>query len=237
MSLLLLFHGTLPAGPIDASLSVTETNDTLAASATVEIIANVAATETNDVASASGTVDIVASAAITEANDTLSSSATLAIAGSAGATEGDDVPSVSGTVDLVGSFTATEENDSFSASSNLIVDSSLAVTEEDDTLSASALMPIFYPRRGGDDEWARYEQRQIEWQEQLRRIIDRSWRIANGEIDPVTFEPIPPPDYSAVIGELINQALSLDQARTEAFMAEQERMQEDEAISILLLAS
>lgn len=236
MSLLLLFHGSL-AGPVNADLAVTEADDTLSASATIGIIANVATTETDDVASASGTVEIVVSAAITEANDTLSSSATLALAATLAIVERGDIPSVSGTVDIVGSFAATEEDDSLSVSANLIVSAFLAVTERDDTLSASALMPIWYPRRGGDDEWARYEQRQREWDEQLRQIIDRSWRIANGEIDPITFEPIPPPDYSPVIGELINQALTLDQARAEAFMAEQERRQEEEAISILLLAA
>lgn len=81
------------------------------------------------------------------------------------------------------------------------------------------------------------ERREQKWKDDLRKIIDQSWRIADGEIDPVTFEPIPPPDYSAVIDELKRQAFALDQARAGAFIAEQERLQSDEAIAVLLLAA
>ncbi|QIG49561.1 hypothetical protein G5V57_18695 [Nordella sp. HKS 07] len=130
-----------------------------------------------------------------------------------------------------------EQGDIIDASGAVGIAASLSIAEEEDTLSLSALMPTWYLRRGGDDAWVQYECRQREWEEQLRLIIDRSWRIANGEINPITFEPIPPPDHSAVVGELIHRALTLDQARTEAFIAEQERLQEEEAIAILLVAS
>lgn len=236
MSLLLLFTGSV-AGPVTGNLAATEANDTPSVLAAVGIAASLAETEANDVASATGAVAVAGAAAIAEADDTLGATSALPIAGIVASIEGDDVPSTSGALDIVGSLAAVEQDDILVLSGAVGIVASLAITEEDDTFSASALVPILYPRRGGNDEWAKNEQRQRKWDEQLRRIIDRSWRIANGEIDPITFEPIPPPDYSAVIGELINQALSLDQARAEAFMAEQERMQEEEAIAVLLLAA
>lgn len=224
-------------GPVNADLAVTEANDTLAALVTLDLLGALAATEADDVPSAASVLAITASTFGTEADDTLAADATLAIVGNVSLAEGDDAPSAAGALDIVATLAAVEQDDGIAASANLIVGASLAVTEEDDALSASALMPILYPRRGGDDEWAKYERRQREWDEQLRQIIDRSWRIANGEIDPVTFERIPPPDHSAVVGELINQALTIDQARAEAFMAAQERFQEEEAIAILLVAA
>lgn len=236
MSLVLLFAGG-QIGPIQGDLSIAEANDDLTASCSLPVSGSVGSVEANDVATAAGALVITAQVYVDESDDVGTASATLPIAGLATVTEDDDVHSLWGTIAVVGSIAFAEENDGFSAQGATNIAALLAANEEDDAFSASALMPIWYPRRGGDDEWARYERRQIEWQEQLRRIIDRSWQIANGEIDPVTFLPIPPPDYSAVVGEMINQALAVDQARTEAFIAEQERLQEEEAISILLLAA
>lgn len=227
----------LPATDVNADLNVTENDDTLSASGGVEIQALLAATEANDVPSASGALQVTASAFITEQDDVGASTGTLSISGSVVVTEGDDVPSASGTVDVVGSLAVVEDDDTLSAQGLLGIEATLAITEDDDTLSAEAQMPILYPRRGGDEEWAKYERHQIEWEQQLRQIIDRSWQIANGEIDPVTLLPIPPPDFSAVIDELMRQAVEIDQARAEAFIAEQERLQEEEAISLLLLAA
>lgn len=236
MSLLLLFNGGV-IGPIEGEFTVSEANDTLSALVSVGIAAEAEATEAGDAASAAGTAALAGSTGSTETGDAGTATAALAIVAVMAAIEGDDVPSVYGALDIVSSLAATEQGDIIGAASAVDIFATLTVAEEDDTLFTSALMPIWYPRRGGDDEWARYERRQREWEEQLRRIIDRSWRIANGEIDPITFEPIPPPDYSAVTGELISQALTLDRARVEVFIAEQERLQEEEAISILLLAA
>lgn len=225
------------AGPIEGTLSIVEADDTLVASVTLDLTGNLAATEVDDVATVVGALQVTGSVFATEDDDGFSATATLAIAGMVAATEGDDVPSASGTVDVVGTLVATESDDTLAASGLLGIEASLSVTEEDDTLTADALMPIWYPRRGGTEDQDHYEQRQIEWEQQLRRIIDRSWQIAHGEIDPVTLLPIPPPDYRAVIDELMRQAVALDQARVEAFIAEQEQMQEEEAISLLLLAA
>lgn len=224
-------------GPINGNLTRTEDDDVLAASGALSLTGSLGSTEIDDVATAAGALTVTASAFIAEAGDSGASTATVALAGALTVTEGADVPSASGTIDLVGSAAVIEQGDTLGALGALEIEASFSATEEDDTLSASALMPIWCPRRGGDDDWAKYERQQIEWHQQLRRIIDRSWRIANGEIDPVTFEPIQPPDYSVVIGELINQALALDQVRVKTFIAEQKRLQEEEAIAVLLLAA
>lgn len=227
----------LPATAVNADLAVTEADDSVSASSGLEIQASLSSTEAGDVPTAAGALQVAAASFITEGDDTSAATATLALSGSLAVTEGADVPSASGTVDIVGAAAIAEADDTLDGLGALAIEASLTVTEEDDTLSASALMPILYPRRGGDEEWARYERRQIEWEQQLRRIIDRSWQIANGEIDPVTLLPIPPPDYSTVVDELMRQALALDQERTAAFIAEQERMQEEEAIAVLLLVA
>lgn len=227
----------LVAGPVDANLSVTESNDSLAASTALELRASLASTETYDVVTAAGALTVTALAFISEGDDTGAAIATLALYGALTVTESDDVPSASGRVDIVGTAAITEASDTFGGFGTVELKASLTVTEGDDSLGATALMPIYYPPRGGDKEWARYEQRQIEWQEQLRRIIDRSWLIANGEIDPGTFKPIPPPDYDAVIDALVRQAEGVDRDRIQAFVAEQERLQEEQAIAVLLLAA
>jgi hypothetical protein len=223
--------------PVNADLNVTEGNDTLSATATLEIQASLAATEANDVPTAAGALTLTASAFIVEADDTATADATLLITASAMMTEADDVPSALGALDLIGLLFAIEQDDTLAADAPLSILAQTIIAEEGDTLDASALMPIWYARRSGIDPREEFERRRREWQEDLRRIVERSWQIANGEIDPVTFEPIPPPDYSAVINTLLDQALSLDRRRAEDFIAEQRRLQEDEAVAILLLAA
>lgn len=228
----------IAATAVNADLNVTEADDTLSATGGVEIQASLAATEANDVPSATGALQVTASAFITEQDDVGASTGILSISGSVVVTEGNDVPSASGTVDIVGSLAVVEGDDTLSAQGHLDIEASLAITEEDDTLSAQAQMPIVYPRRGGvDEDQEEFERRKRKWKEDLGRVIDRSFRIANGEIDPITFEPIPPPDYTAVIDELKRQALALDHERAAAFVAQQEQLQEEEAIAILLLAA
>lgn len=223
-------------GPVSASVAITEGDDTISAAAVLEVTATLAVSEANDVASAAGTVDIVASVSVAETDDTLASAATLDIIASTAITEGDDVPSAAGTIDIVGSLSAVEGDDTIASIATVEIIAVTVITEGDDTIDASALMPIFYPRRGGVDDRQEYERRLREWEEGLRRIIDRAFAIAAGEIDPVTGEPIPPPDYSPVVEAMLDQALSLDQRRVEAFMAEERQMQEDDTIAMLLLA-
>lgn len=237
MSLLLLFHGSPPAGPVSGDLAITESSDVLSASSVLPLNGSLTPTEADDVGIASGTLTVAASVIVTEGDDACASGATVALVGGLAAAEGDDVPAAGGRVDIVASIAVSENSDALATQGAIGVKGELSAVEGDDALSASALMPIFYPRRGGGDLWAKYEQRQIEWGQQLSRIIDRSWRIAHGEIDPVTLLPVPPPDYSPVTGELINRARALDQTRVEAFIAEQKRQQEEDAISILLLVA
>jgi hypothetical protein len=225
------------ATAVNADLAVTEQDDTLSASATLEIQASLAATEANDVASASGTVDIVASASITEGNDALAGTATLDILATASITEAGDVPSAASTVNIVGSLAVADADDTAAAEATLGIVASAIITEGDDTLDAPALMPIWYPRRGGTWDREEYERWLRDWQDSLRRIIDRSWRIASGEIDPVTFEPIPPADLASLAAALGLRQQARDQAALNEFTAEEASLQEEEAMAVLLLAA
>lgn len=105
------------------------------------------------------------------------------------------------------------------------------------TIGAAPAPPTIIRHGGGDRK--DYQTRQQESREELQRIIDQAWRIANGEIDPITLEaipPPPPPDYSLVQDALAAQAINEDQQRIEAFISAQERMRQDEAIAVLLLS-
>ena len=222
---------------IKGTLSATEANDTLGATGTLPIVGTVSITEVGDTLSTVGTVALKGTASITEANDTLAATATIAIKGTLSVTEANDTLAATGTLPITGILSITEQNDSAGGAGAVAIIGTLSATEADDTLAAASQMPIFYPRRGGWDERLEFERRQREWQENLRRIIDRSWRIANGEIDPITFEPIPPPDYSIINAVLAQQQQALDRQRIETFMAAEQRRQEDDAIAVLLLAA
>jgi hypothetical protein len=230
-----LFGVTVSA--VNGQLAGTEQDDTLSAQAAIEVQASLTATEANDVAALAGVVDIVGSAAVAEGNDTIAGTAALDIAAGAAVTEANDVPSAGGTIEIVGSLAAAEANDGLSADTMLGIAATASIGESGDALDASALMPVFYPRRGGSDDRVDYERWQRDWQENLRRIIARSWRIAEGEIDPVTFEPIPPPDLESVAAALTRVQQARDQVALAEFVAEEGRRQEEEAIAMLLLAA
>lgn len=231
----------LPAGvqvsPVNADLAITEQDDSIAASATLDLLATLAATEADDFPTADGTVLITTSSFPTEADDTAASTGIVAIAANVVITETDDVPSVAGAAGIVGSVISTEAGDTLAADVQIGILANAVITEDDDTIAIAALMPIWYPRRGGIDERQEFERQQREWKENLRRIIDEAWLIAAGIIDPVTRQVIPPPDYSPVIEAMIKDALAVDQARAEVFMAEEVRRQEEDAIAVLLLAA
>lgn len=89
MSLLLVLIGGT-GGPVTATLTQTEQNDSLTSSAKLEIQASLTATEQNDTLSSTAVLPITASLSVTETNDTLSSSSLLAITASLSATEQDD---------------------------------------------------------------------------------------------------------------------------------------------------
>lgn len=223
--------------PIIGALSVTESDDTAAATSGLEIRGSLAIAEADDVPAAAGALLITASAFVAEADDICVTTAVLEIRANVAGIEADDVPSAAGAVTITASAAITEADDTLDGLGEIEIKASLDLIEENDTLDASALMPIWHPRRGGTDEREEYQHLQREWQEDLRRIIDQSWAIAHGLIDPVTLLPIPSPDYSAVIQGLLDQALALDQARAARFMAEAAQRQEDDAIAILLLTA
>lgn len=256
MSLLLLFQGD--ATQVNGTLSITEANDTVAGAGALRISGVLARIEAGDTVASTATLAITGILSRTEAADTLAASGVLPIIGTALIAEANDTLIAPGTVLVQGTLARTEANDTLSAAGALAVTGTLAVVEQDDTpfgagavaitgtlsateaediLVASGLMPVFYPRRGGTDERQEFEHRQREWQESLRPIIDRSFRIANGEIDRVTFEEIPPPDYSPINAALAAQELALDRQRIDQFVAARRQNQEDEAMAILLLAA
>lgn len=209
MSLLLLFAGG-PIGPIQGDLTITEANDGVAASSSLSVSGSAGSMEMDDVATSASALVITAQVFVVEVDDTGVANAILLLTGSVPFTEGNDMPSAEGMAAIVGSADFIEDNDIVVAGGAVGVASVFAMVEGDDEFAASALMPIWHVRRGGADELALYEHQQREWQEQLRQIIDRSWRIAHGEIDPQTLLPILPPDYSVVIAEMINQALAIE---------------------------
>ena len=236
MSLLLIFNGGV-IGPVTADLAVTEANDALSAAAGLEISGTLGSTEADDIASVSGALAITGSGATTEADDGCATTATINIVATVDPGEGDDVLSSLAAVAVTALFAGVEADDTLSAGAGLALAAAFLVIEDDDTLASFTQMPVFYPRRGGIDEAAERERRLSQWRADLRRIIDRSFGIAGGEIDPITFEPIPPPDYSTVTATLVDAARSLDEARAETFMARQHQAEEDEAIAVLLLAA
>lgn len=250
---------------ISATAGITEAGDTISTIGAIALKATLSIAEIADTLSSTARLAIRGAAGLTEAGDTLSGVATLLIEGALSAAEASDALSATGRLPVTGTLSAAEAGDMLSAqgAGQPVTPASLAVTEADDGLGASAALAIagaaslaeasdtlaatstaadappllVFAHVGGDDRRLAYERKQREWRESLRFVIDRSWLIANGEIDVITFEPIPPPDYSAIIAGLLDQALSLDRERSQAFIAEQERLHEDEALAVLLLAA
>ncbi|WP_162918573.1 hypothetical protein [Taklimakanibacter deserti] len=241
--LLLLFAGATASASV-GSLSVTEANDTSSATATLLIKGAASPTEAGDTLSSAAALLIKGTFAASEASDTPASAGVLPITGTLSLTEAGDTLSAQGAGQplTTGSLDLAEADDGLSAAAALSITGTISVAEAGDTLAATAAVadapaPLVFAHVGGDDPRLIRERRQREWREELRRIIDRSFLVASGIIDPVTTQPIPSPDYSAVIDGLLAQALLVDRERREAFIAERERLQEEEAFAILLLAA
>lgn len=135
MSLLLALLG----GGINASLTVTEADDTLTANASVLVTGTLSATEANDTLTAVTTVLVTATLSVTEADDTLAATATVPIGASLAALEADNALATASVVFVVGGLALT------SADSTLLSDGSvnaviadLAITEDDDALVSDA---------------------------------------------------------------------------------------------------
>jgi hypothetical protein len=239
--LLLLFAGTAASASV-GSLSVTEANDTLSATATLLIKGAASPAEAGDTLSSAAALLIKGTFAASEASDTPASTGVLPITGTLSVTEAGDTLSAQGAGQplTTGSFDVTEADDGLSGTGALAIMATLSAAEGDDTLAATAVLaapPAPLVHIGGDDPRLIYERKQREWQEDLCRIIDRSFLVASGIIDPITHRPISSPDYATIINGLLAQALLVDRERREAFIAERDRLQEEEAFAILLLAA
>lgn len=113
---------------INASLSITEANDTLAATATVLVSPSLAVTEANDTIAATATVSVSAALAATEANDSLSASVAILVQASLAISEAADT------------LTATCNTLGVSA-----INAILFATEDDDRILASIHRNSYIP--------------------------------------------------------------------------------------------
>ena len=240
MSLLLLFRSD-PGGPLSGTVSVTEADDTVAAAAGLALGATASMAEAGDTVSALATLAIKGTLSASLANATLAATGTLALKGAASVTEAGDSVSSSAALAIRGTVGVAQADDIVAATGGTgAITGSLGAMLADVTASSSVALaqaPIVIAHGGGADDREEYERWLRNWQDDLRSTIDRAWKIANGEIDPLTLEPVPPADLASLTSalELIGQAR--DQAATDAFMAEEARLQEEEAIAMLLLAA
>jgi hypothetical protein len=230
---------TDPNGPISGALNATEADDTVAGVATLLIKGTLSQTEAADTVVATGGLPIAATLARTEAGDTVTSTGVLSLTAAAAVIEANDTTAATGGILIQGALSVVEANDTVAATASAPIQARLSITEDDDTV-VSSFWPVLQVRpRGGpwpvhDDEpaWSRRD-----WERDLRRIIDEAWRIANGEIDPVTRAELPPPDLSAIHDALSLLADRRARQRIKAVIADHESRAEDEAVALLLLAA
>lgn len=127
---------------LTATASMTEANDTMAATAAVRVTDSASISETNDTLAASSAVKVSSSAAITEANDTLSSAAQVAVASSAVITEANDTLAANAGVVISDTASITEANDTLAAAAAVRVSSSAGITEANDTLAGAGAVAV-----------------------------------------------------------------------------------------------
>lgn len=240
MSLLLLYQGasTTKIG----TLSVTGANDTLSSTGTVAIKGTLSATEAADTISSGGTAALKGTLSVAVANDTIAATGAIALKSAGSITAANDTSSAAGAVALVGAAAIIEGSDALTGPAIVPVLAQLAATEDSDSVSSS-FFPVLqirprggpWPIPGDEPVW-----RRDLWDRDLRRVIEEAWRIANGEIDPVTRverPPPPEPDYAAVHEALAARATAAERDQVDQIVAARERLLEDEAIAILLLAA
>ncbi len=235
MSLLLLYNS---ADVIIGNAVVAEANDTANSSAKLGIIAQAGVTDVADILTASATPAIKATLSQAEAADALDGQARLPVQIHASLIEAADMPVSAGAIALAGSAAIAEADDASAGAGAVAITAGAALIELDDTVIAQTFMgrvPLPY-RKGGDGDWKRHE-REKRWRDDLRRIIDEAWRIAGGEIDPVTRAELPPSDLSRIRVVLSRKADRKDFERAMAIAAAREQHARDEAIAVLLLAA
>lgn len=224
---------------IHADLAIGEAGDALSATSAVLIAGRLSAAEAADTIAATGVLPLTGSLSQIEARDDPASAGILPLAAAAAPTEANDTSAAAGAIDLAASAAITESDDTLAAASSAPVRARLSITEDDDTV-LSSFWPVlrFRPRGGpwpvhdGEPGWSRRD-----WERDLRRIIDEAWRIANGEIDPVTRNELPPPDLSAVHDALAALADKRAGEHVSRVVADRERRAEEEAVALLLLAA
>ena len=123
---------------IQATESSTEANDTLAATGTIKIQATASITEAGDTLAATGALKIQATASITEDADTVSSTAALKIQATESSTEADDTAAATAALKIQGTSSPTESDDTVAATAAVAIHGTASITEADDTLSAEA---------------------------------------------------------------------------------------------------
>ena len=122
-----------------AGLSVSEAQDTAAATVNIVASASLTVTEASDTASASVSITASASIDVTEATDTASGSVSAVTLANLLATEAQDTASGSAQIDpAIAALAATEAADTASIATAIVASSDLAVTEAQDTASGSA---------------------------------------------------------------------------------------------------
>ncbi|MGE0238400.1 MAG: hypothetical protein AB7F09_20010 [Parvibaculaceae bacterium] len=247
------------AGGITGGVMATEADDTVSAAGKVALKGAASITEAADTLSANGALAIRGTLSAAEADHAIAATGALPIAGALAATLDETTVAAAGEADgRVGSVNVIEQDDTVAATSVLPITGTLGAPEANDTVlatgvhvlrgeagivladvavAASADMPVFHPRRGGVDEREELRRRELQWEQDLRRIIDQAWAIAHGLIDPVTLEPVPPPDFDGLAGALALIQRARDQAQVETLIAEEARRQEEDAMAVLLLAA
>jgi hypothetical protein len=235
VSLLLLFNaGDVVAG----SAAIMEQADTASASGGIAIAAITGVSEAADGLIAGGMLKVAATSVQSEAADMPGGQARLLVQAFAPLAETNDELASACVVSLGGMGEIIEIGDVSAAAATTSIMGALAIVETDDELAAGTFLgsvPLPY-RRGGDDDWKQHEWEK-HWQQDLRRIIDEAWRVANGEIDPVTRAELPQPDLSTVHDALSLLAERQATLHMRTVIAEQERRAEDEALALLLLAA
>ena len=130
-----------PAG-VDATVALTETGDSLAASGSVNLAATTTLTESSDTASGQGVVAVSASAALTQGADTVSSTAAVAVSASTALNESGDTLTASSAVAVTGSTTLNEGADTSTATGAVVISVTGVLAEGADSVTSTGPIQV-----------------------------------------------------------------------------------------------
>lgn len=127
-----------------AALTSTDAADTLSSSATLAIVANLTQTDAADTAASTATVEVVANLAATDADDTLASTAIVGsgITCTLAVTDAADTLASTATVAVGAALSTTDTADTLASTATVAVSAALSATDAADTLSATATLPV-----------------------------------------------------------------------------------------------